>query len=116
MARVKYLTVARGERLHIENYPSFHKSGSIKGMKEKYYGKDALLVQCGSYIYKVPQRIYNMAKWGKIMANKNIEIIKGILNTQLEDEQKIYFIQSYLLNWIDEEEMKRIIESNKEEK
>lgn len=61
MARVKYLTVARGERLHIENYPSFHKSGSIKGMKEKYYGKDALLVQC-SYIYKVPQRIYDMAK------------------------------------------------------
>lgn len=62
MARVKYLTVARGERLHIENYPNFHKSGSIKGMKEKYYGKDALLVQCGSYIYKVPQRIYDMAK------------------------------------------------------
>lgn len=50
------------------------------------------------------------------MTNKNIEIIKGILNTQLKDEQKIYFIQSYLLNWIDEEEMKRIIESNKEEK
>lgn len=50
------------------------------------------------------------------MANKNIEIIKGILNTQLKDEQKIYFIQSYLLNWIDEEEMKNIIERNKEEK
>jgi imidazoleglycerol phosphate synthase glutamine amidotransferase subunit HisH len=49
------------------------------------------------------------------MTNKNIEIIKGILNTQLKDEQKIYFIQSYLLNWTDEEEMKRIIESNKEE-
>jgi hypothetical protein len=62
MAKVKYLTVARGERLHMENYPSFHKSGSIRGMKEKYYGKDALLVQCGSYIYKVPQRIYDMAK------------------------------------------------------
>lgn len=50
------------------------------------------------------------------MTNKNIEIIKGILNTRLKDEQKIYFIQSYLLNWIDEEEMKRIIERNKEEK
>lgn len=62
MARVKYLTVASGERLHIKNYPNFHKSGSIKGMKEKYYGKNALLVQCDSYIYKVPQRIYDMAK------------------------------------------------------
>lgn len=50
------------------------------------------------------------------MTNKNIEIIKGILNTRLKDEQKIYFIQSYLLNWTDEEEMKRIIERNKEEK
>ena len=62
MKSVLYLTVTRGERLHIENYPSFHKSGTIKGMKEKYYGKDALLVQCGSYVYKVPQRIYDMAK------------------------------------------------------
>lgn len=31
--------------------PSFSATGSIKGMKEKFYGKDALLVRCGSYIY-----------------------------------------------------------------
>ena len=58
MARVKYLSVSDGKRLQIESYPNFHKSGSIKGMKEKYYGKDALLVRCGSYIYKVDLRIY----------------------------------------------------------
>lgn len=51
--RVKTLPVKDGERLHIDDYPNFHKSGSIKGMKEKYYGKDALLVRCGSYIYNV---------------------------------------------------------------
>ena len=62
MSRVKYLPVAKGQRVHIEQYPNFHKSGSIKGMKEKYYGKNAMLVQCGSCIYKVPQRIYDMAK------------------------------------------------------
>ena len=51
--RVKYLKVADGERLNISAFPSFSVTGSIKGMKEKYYGKDALLVRCGSYIYYV---------------------------------------------------------------
>ena len=51
--RVKYLKLEEGKRVHIEKFPSFSASGSIKGMKEKYYGKDALLVRCGSYIYNV---------------------------------------------------------------
>ena len=34
-------------------YSNFSSSGSIKGMKQKYYGKDALLVKCGNYIYNV---------------------------------------------------------------
>lgn len=62
MSRVKYLSVAIGQKVHIEQYPNFHKSGSVKGMKEKYYGKNAMLVHCGNYIYNVPQRIYDMAK------------------------------------------------------
>jgi len=53
MARVKYLTVAKGKRLGIDNFPNFSATGSIVRMKEKYYGKDALLVRCGSYIYNV---------------------------------------------------------------
>lgn len=61
MSRVKYLSVTRGQKVHIEQYPNFHKSGSIKGMKEKYYGKNAMLVRCGDYNYNVPQRIYDMA-------------------------------------------------------
>ncbi len=61
MSRVKYLSVTRGRKVHIEQYPNFHKSGSIKGMKERYYGKNAMLVRCGDYIYNVPQRIYDMA-------------------------------------------------------
>jgi len=40
-------------------FPNFHKSGSIKGMKKLYYGKDALLIRCGNYIYKVTEEIYN---------------------------------------------------------
>lgn len=51
--RVKYLPVAEGWRLHIEAFPNFSASGSVKGMKDKFYGKNALLVKCGSYIYNV---------------------------------------------------------------
>lgn len=51
--RVKYLPVVQGRRLHIGDFPNFFADGSVKGMKEKYYGKDALLVRCGSFIYCV---------------------------------------------------------------
>lgn len=37
----------------LENCPNFHYTGSITGMKKKYYGKNALLVRHGSYIYNV---------------------------------------------------------------
>ena len=59
--RVKYMYIKDGKRVNISQYPNFHKSGSIAGMKNLYYGKDALLVRCGEWIYKVPQEIYDMA-------------------------------------------------------
>lgn len=57
--RVRYLPV-RYESMVFGKFGNFHKSGSITGMKNKYYGKDALLVRCGSYIYNVTSepRIY----------------------------------------------------------
>ena len=51
--RVKYLSVSDGQKFSIERFPNFSRTGSIAGMKKKYYGKDALLVRCGSYIYNV---------------------------------------------------------------
>lgn len=61
--RVKTLRVKDGERLHIDDYPNFHRNGSIIGMKNLYYGKNALLVRCGNYIYNVTSNpaIYNEA-------------------------------------------------------
>lgn len=58
------MTVAEGKRVNISRFPNFHRSGSIKGMKQMYYGKSALLVRCGSYIYNVSSEpiIYNQAK------------------------------------------------------
>ena len=61
--QTKKMTVEEGKRCGISRFPNFHKSGSIRGIKKMYYGMDALLVRCGSYIYNVTSepRIYNQA-------------------------------------------------------
>ena len=62
--RCKVLTVEQGKRVNISDFPNFHKSGSIAGMKKQYYGKNTLLVRCGSFIYNVSANpeIYSEAK------------------------------------------------------
>lgn len=61
--QTKKMTVEQGKRCGIDRFPNFHRSGSIRGMKKLYYGKDALLVRCGQYIYNVTSEpsIYNRA-------------------------------------------------------
>lgn len=61
--QTKKMTVEQGKRCNISRFPNFHRSGSIRGMKKQYYGKDALLVRCGQYIYNVTSEpaIYNQA-------------------------------------------------------
>ena len=51
--KVKTMSVKDGKFYNIEQFPNFSVTGNIKRMKEKYYGKDALLIRCGSYIYYV---------------------------------------------------------------
>lgn len=62
--RAKRMSKKEGERANLHRFPNFHKTGSIIGMKRLYYGKDALLVRCGSYIYNVssfPSIYFNLA-------------------------------------------------------
>lgn len=62
--RTKLLYKHDAERIDISRFPNFHRTGSIAGMKKLYYGKDALLVRCGSWIYNVssePKIYYNIA-------------------------------------------------------
>lgn len=62
--KCKTLTIEQGKRCGISRFPNFHKSGSISGMKRMFYGKEALLVRCGSFIYNVtsePSIYYNQA-------------------------------------------------------
>ena len=62
--KVRKLSKEEGRSVKIDRFPNFSASGSIRGMKELYYGKDALLVRCGSYIYNVSSapEIYYQAR------------------------------------------------------
>lgn len=62
--RVKYVYKKDKMFCRLSDFPNFHVSGSIEGMKKKYYGEDALLVRCGEWIYNVtsaPWIYYQMA-------------------------------------------------------
>lgn len=61
MARVKYMNKEQKKRYNLSQYPSFSATGNIWGMKHLYYGEDALLVRSGSWIYHVPEKVYNAA-------------------------------------------------------
>ncbi len=53
--RVKTVYVKDKQRLKLSDFPNFSVTGSITGIK-KIYGKDALLVRCGRWIYNVTSR------------------------------------------------------------
>jgi len=57
--RTKTIKVFEGEAINIGQYPNFHRTGSIIGMKRMFYGKDATLIKCGNYIYNVPKEIWD---------------------------------------------------------
>ncbi len=60
---MKTLTVNKKDLKHdLSVFPNFSASGSIKGMKNLYYGQNALLIKSGSYIYKVTEEVYNSYK------------------------------------------------------
>lgn len=49
--------------MDLSEFPNFSANGSIRGMKKLYYGKNALLIKKGSYIYNVtsqPEIYYNL--------------------------------------------------------
>lgn len=51
--RVKRIYVKDKEEYNLSEFPNFSITGSVYGMKRKYYGMDALLVVCGQWIYNV---------------------------------------------------------------
>ena len=63
--RVKTLSVADGKKYNISQYPNISTTGSVVGWRKQMgkYGKTALMVRCGSYIYNVDSapEIYDAA-------------------------------------------------------
>jgi hypothetical protein len=51
--KTKTIYTADYHTVDLSRFPNFHKTGSIAGMKRLYYGRNALLVRCGSFIYNV---------------------------------------------------------------
>ena len=50
------------ELLQLTNFPNFHASGSIEGMRARYYGEDAYLVHAGNFIYHVDEDTFHAVK------------------------------------------------------
>ncbi len=57
------MTIEVGKRVGIDRFPNFHRTGSVRGMKRRFYGNDCLLVRVGSFVYDVTSEpeIYNQA-------------------------------------------------------
>jgi hypothetical protein len=56
MKRGKYRVKTLPAKYKLDGFPCFHVSGSVMGMKNLYYGLDAKLVRCGSWIYNVTSK------------------------------------------------------------
>lgn len=67
--RTKTLYRCDAQKIDISRFPNFHITGSITGMKKLYYGKNALLVRCGSWIYNV-SRNRRECRWQKPFARR----------------------------------------------
>lgn len=43
----------------LERFPSAGPRANITGMRQKYWGENALIIRCGSYIYNVDWATYS---------------------------------------------------------
>ena len=56
-----YVKKEHKDELKLSDFPNFHASGSIAGMKKNYYGENALLIRCGNFVYNVDKETYDKA-------------------------------------------------------
>ena len=102
------------QKLNLESCPNFHQSGNKEGMRNKYYGKDACLLQHDEYIYHVDE--------DKFEAAKDILYLRTLPQWLQHAAKDAVMVDanSYKTTYIDEriksinEEMKRNIEDGKE--
>lgn len=58
MGATKYVSVKHPRAKYLERYPNAGPNPCIAGMRKLYWGKDAWLIRCGQYVYKVPREVW----------------------------------------------------------
>lgn len=51
--KYKYVSTRHYYRLRLYNFPSAGPGANVAGVRKQYWGNEALIIKCGSYIYKV---------------------------------------------------------------
>ena len=65
--------------LNLQQFPNFHESGNIEGMRNRYYGKDAYLVHAGHYIYHVDEDTFRAVKDFRVLLRTGFGSMKSLL-------------------------------------
>lgn len=59
MQKYKYVPSTEHNHNILSKFPNAGPHPNIAGMRNLYWGKDALLIKCGSYVYKVDYKTFN---------------------------------------------------------
>lgn len=56
-----YVSTKYHDDLNLSEFPSTGRYGNISGMRNLYWGKEAFVIRCGAYAYKVDEPTFNKA-------------------------------------------------------
>ena len=56
-----YVSTKYHNPLNLSKFPSTGRYGNISGMRNLYWGKEAFVIRCGAYAYKVDEATFNNA-------------------------------------------------------
>lgn len=75
--------------LGLDSFPNFSATGDIEGMRARYYGRDAFLVQAGDYIYRVDEDTFQAVRDSNFLASQP-EWLRDIARSLTEDDVTRY--------------------------
>lgn len=81
------------ELLQLSNFPNFHESGNIEGMRKLFYGEDAFLVQVGDHIYHIDEDTFQAVKDYDFLRQQPVTLRKmndELAAKQMENLQSLY--------------------------
>ena len=79
--------------LNLSEFPNFHQSGNIEGMRARYYGKDAYLAQAGNFIYHVDEDTFHAIKNYDFIRQQPEwlqEVSKTLADSKIQKQASLY--------------------------